>query len=203
MKTKPKTVAAAAYVRVSTTGQNEAGQRSEIERWLSGNGINTKDVQWFIDKKSGDNLKRPSFEKLQKAVFAGEIGTVVVFKLDRLSRNLRDGINTLGDWCERGIRVVSTSQQLDFNGVTGQLIAAVLFAVAEMEQETRRERQAVGIEVAKRKGKYKGRRKGTLKGKPGRALKLQGKGLTGDEIAQSLGVSRPTVFRYLKQAKGL
>ncbi len=124
----------AAYVRVSTTSQNEAGQRAEVERWLSGNGINTKDVQWYVDKQSGDNLQRPAFEKLQQAVFAGEIGTVVVYKLDRLSRNLRDGINTLGKWCEQSIRVVSTSQQLDFNGTVGQLIASVLFAVAQMEK---------------------------------------------------------------------
>ncbi len=199
MKAKAKTVAC--YVRVSTVGQNEKGQRAEIERWLSGNGIDPGSVRWFVDKKSGDNLKRPSFEQLQAAAFAGEIGTVVVYKLDRLSRSLRDGINTLCDWCEKGIRIVATSQQLDFNGSVGQLLAAVLFAVAEMEQETRRERQAAGIAVAKKQGKYRGRKPGTTKAKPQRAVKLREKGLTAEEIATSLGVSRNTVFRYLRQAK--
>lgn len=198
MANKPKIVAA--YIRVSTTGQNEAGQRAEVERWLQGNGIDAKDVQWFVDKKSGTTMKRPAFEKLQKAIFAGEIGTVVVYKLDRLSRSLRDGINTLGNWCEQKIRVVATSQQLDFNGTVGQLIAAVLFAVAEMEQETRRERQAAGIAVARRAGVYKGRRPGTTKAKPKRALKLREKGMTAEEIAHTLGVSRNTVFRYFRQA---
>ena len=90
-----------AYVRVSTVGQNLAGQIAEINRWLNGNGIDPATVRWFIDKKSGDNLNRPAFEQLQAAVFAGEIGTVVVFKLDRISRNLRDGINVLAAWCDR------------------------------------------------------------------------------------------------------
>ena len=63
MKAKAKTVAA--YVRVSTIGQNEAGQRAEIEHWLTGNRIDRRSVRWFLDKgKSGDNLKRPDFERL-------------------------------------------------------------------------------------------------------------------------------------------
>lgn len=200
-KDAPPTKIVAAYLRVSTVGQNEAGQRAEIERWLSGNGIDPTNVRWYVDKSTGDNLKRPEFERLQAKVFDGEVGTVVVYKLDRLSRSLRDGINTLGGWCEKGIRVVATSQQLDFNGSVGQLLAAVLFAVAAMEQETRRERQAAGIEVAKKAGKYPGRRKGTTKAKPRRAVKLKARGLTAEEIGKSLGVSRNTVFRYLREVK--
>jgi DNA invertase Pin-like site-specific DNA recombinase len=136
----------AAYARVSTVGQNEAGQQAEIERWLLGNGI--VGARWFCDKDTGDNLNRPAFQKLQKAIFMGEVGTVLVWKLDRLSRSLRDGINVLSDWCDRGLRVVSVTQQIDFSGTVGKMIAAVLLAVAQMEQETRRERQAAGIAVA-------------------------------------------------------
>jgi DNA invertase Pin-like site-specific DNA recombinase len=190
----------AAYVRVSTVGQNEAGQRVEIERWLVGNGIDPAGVRWFIDKgRTGDNLKRPAFERLQAAVFAGEVGTVVTYKLDRLSRKLRDGIDVLCDWCERGLRVVATSQLIDFNGSLGKMLAAVLLGVAEMEQDTRRERQAAGIAVAKRVGKYKGRKAGTTKAKPERALELREKGLTAGEIAKALNVSRNTVFVYLRK----
>lgn len=200
-KDAPTTKIVACYVRVSTVGQNEAGKRAEVQRWLDGNGIDPASVRWFVDQSTGDNMNRPAFEQLQAAIFAGEIGTVVCFKLDRLSRSLRDGINTLGGWCEKGIRVVATSQQLDFNGSVGQLLAAVLFAVAAMEQETRRERQAAGIELAKKQGKYRGRRKGTTKAKPARALKLKAKGLTANEIGKSLGVSRNTVFIYIREAK--
>lgn len=199
MKTKPKSVAA--YVRVSTVGQNEAGQRAEIERWLSGNGMEPRSVRWYVDKKSGDTLQRPAFEQLQAAVFSGAIGTVVTYKLDRLSRSLKDGINTLYDWCDKGLRVVSVTQQIDFNGTVGKMLAAVLLGIAEMEQETRRERQAVGIAEAKRRGVYIGRKPGTTKAKPERAVKLREKGLSVEEICKSLGVSRNTVFVYLRQAK--
>jgi DNA invertase Pin-like site-specific DNA recombinase len=182
-------------------GQNAAGQKAEIERWLQGNGIDPQTVAWYVDKgKSGDSLHRPEFKRLQNAIFAGEHRTVVVYKLDRLSRNLRDGINVLTDWCEKGLRIVSVTQQLDFSGTVGKMIAAVLLAVAQMEQETRRERQAAGIAVAKKVGKYKGRKPGTTKAKPQRARELRDRGLTVEEICTSLGVSRNTAFRYFREA---
>ena len=99
--------------------------RREIQRWLDGNGVDAASVRWFIDKSTGDNLDRPEFERLQAAVFLGEVKTVVVWKLDRLSRNLRDGINTLADWCDRGLRVVSVTQQIDFNGAVGNHLVGI------------------------------------------------------------------------------
>ena len=190
----------AVYVRVSTAGQNEQGQRREIQRWLTGQNI--LDVIWFVDKESGDTLARPAFEKLQRDIFDGKVKTVVVWKLDRLSRSLKDGINTICEWCEKGIRVVSVTQQIDFNGAVGKLIAAVLFAVAQMEQETRRERQAAGIAVAKERGVYKGRQKGATKFgvDTDRAVQLRANGLTYDEIAAALKVSVSSVRRYLAVA---
>ena len=197
---RPKTVSkVACYVRVSTVGQNAESQVAEIERWLTGNGLDADSVLWFTDKKSGNNLARPGFESLESAIFNGEVETVVIYKLDRLSRKLREGISVLCDWCDRGLRVVSVTQQIDFNGTVGKMIASVLLGVAEMEQETRRERQQAGIEVAKKKGKYHGRKKGTTKAKPERAIALKEKGLTAPEIAKALGVTRNTVFRYLRE----
>lgn len=191
----------AIYVRVSTTGQNIDGQRREIERWLKGNVGDGEEVRWYIDKASGNNLARPEFERLQRDIFHGEIKTVVCWKLDRLSRSLRDGINTLADWCDKGLRVVATSQMIDFNGSLGKMLAAVLLGIAEMEQEVRRERQAAGIAAAKAKGVYIGRQKGTTKAKPRRARQLRDKGLTAEEIANSMKVSVRTVFRYLNDAQ--
>lgn len=185
----------ACYVRVSTAGQNESGQRREIQRWLDGHGI--KDAVYYVDKKSGDNLDRPAFKRLQSAIFAGEHDTVVVWKLDRLSRSLRDGINVLTDWIDAGVRVVATSQALDFSGSVGRLVASVLLAVAQMEQETRRERQAAGIAAARERGQYVGRKAGTTKAKPARAKQLRERGLTGREIAEALGVSLRTAMTYL------
>lgn len=188
----------AAYLRVSTVEQNEAGQRREIERWLKGNGIT--DVVWFIDRQTGDSLDRPAFVAMQAAVFAGEVKTIVCWKLDRLSRKLRDGIETLCKWCDNGLRVVSVTQQIDFAGTTGKLIASVLFAVSEMEQETRRERQAAGIAAAKERGVYQGRKLGTLKASAARAIALREKGNTVAEIAAAMSISSRTAARYLKAA---
>lgn len=199
MATKAKRVAC--YVRVSTVGQNEAGQRAEIERWLAGDGIDPANVQWYIDRKSGDNLQRPAFELLQSDIFAGKVGTVVVYKIDRISRSLRDGVNTLCDWCDRRLRVVSITERIDFNGIVGQIVAAVLSGLAQLEQQYRRERQKAGIEVARNAGKYRGRKPGSTKAKPQRARKLREKGLTADEIATALNVSRNTVFRYLRETR--
>src|SRR5271165_272890 len=183
------------YIRISTVGQNEAGQRAEIDKWLAGNGI--ADATYYVDKDTGDNLDRPEFIRLQSDIFAGQVKTVIVWKLDRLSRRLRDGIDKLCDWLGKGVRLVSVTQQLDFAGPAGKMIASVLFAVAEMEQQTRRERQAAGIAVAKRNGVYQGRKAGSLKADAARALALRSKGLNDTEIATALGVARRTVQRYL------
>ncbi|WP_286765868.1 MULTISPECIES: recombinase family protein [Rhodopirellula] len=185
----------AAYIRVSTTGQNEASQKRELSKWLEGHGIT--DVIWYVDKASGTNLDRPAFKQLQAAIFNGEVSSVVVYRLDRLSRSLKDGINCLTDWLEKGVRVVSITEQLDFSGVTGQLISAVLLAVAAMETQVRAERQAAGIAAARERGVYGGRKPGTTKGKPERAKELKAKGLTRAEIAASMNTSTRTVTRYL------
>lgn len=192
----------AVYVRVSTASQNEAGQKREIKKWLDGNGIDPKNIRWYTDRKSGNTLDRPKFEQLQKDVFSGEVSTIVVYKLDRISRSIKDGVHTLCNWCEHGIRVVSVSQQIDFNGAIGKMIASVLFAVAELEQVNRRDRQAAGIAIAKEKGLYKGRPKGAVKAgvDPSKAIKLREKGLTHEEIAKSMGIGLSTVARYLRRA---
>ena len=191
MKAKSKKIAA--YVRVSTTGQNEAGQVAAIKRWIEGH--NTGNVEWFVDKPTGTNLERPEFRRLQAAIFHGKVDTVLVFKLDRLARSLRDGINVLCEWLDKGVRLVSVTQELDFSGASGKLIASTLFAVAEMENEVRRERQAEGIAVAKAEGVYKGRKTGAVTHKAERIRELLGRGLTHTEVAQSLGCSTKTVQR--------
>ena len=79
------------------------------------------------------------------------------------------------------------------------MLAAVLLGIAEMERESIRERQAVGIEAAKARGIYMGRKSGATKAKPRRAKELRSKGLNDAEIATAMGVSRRTVQRYLRQ----
>jgi DNA invertase Pin-like site-specific DNA recombinase len=186
----------ACYCRVSSHRQKPDSQRAEILR-LQHHDIPQSAVRWFEDAETGTTLQRPAFERLQQAIFAGIVQTVVVWKLDRLSRRLRDGVNLLADWCERGVRVVVVTQQLDLSGAVGRLVASVLFGLAELEQEYRRERQAAGITVAKRNGVYQGRQQGTTKANLPRAQRLRAQGLTVPEIACALGVSPRTIFRYL------
>src|SRR5512135_3636659 len=91
------------YVRVSSKGQRPDSQREVIARWLKGNGIDPDQVEWFVDTESGRKMTRPAFDRLQADLFAGAVRTVVVFKVDRLARRLRDGLNRLCDWSERGV----------------------------------------------------------------------------------------------------
>jgi DNA invertase Pin-like site-specific DNA recombinase len=189
----------ACYCRVSTYDQKPDSQRHAITRWLNGHGIPPEQVQWFEDTETGATTRRPAFEALQRAVFAGEIKTIVVWKLDRISRTQKDGIGLLADWCERSVRVVSVTQQIDLSGSVGRLIASVLFGIAEIEREHIRERQAAGIVVAKQNGIYTGRKRGSTKATPKRAWELRRQGLNKTEIARALGVTSQTVWRYLKQ----
>ncbi|MBD1821119.1 recombinase family protein [Cyanobacteria bacterium FACHB-DQ100] len=187
----------ACYVRVSSRRQRTDSQRAEIEQWLARHGFDPGSVLWFEDKETGKTLKREAFEQLQAAIFEGRVKTVIVWKLDRISRCLKEGIATLANWCEREVRVVSVTQQIDLSGAVGSMIASVMFGLAEIELEYRRERQVAGIKVAKERGVYKGRQKGTTKAKPQRARELRDRGLTAAEIANALNTSERTVFRYL------
>ena len=187
----------ACYCRVSSRYQKSDGQKAEMLQWLQGNNMPLSGVHWFEDIETGETLHRPAFAAMQRAIFAGVVETVVVWKLDRLSRRQCEGVNLLADWCERGIRVVVVTQQIDLKGAVGRLVASVLFGLAEIEQEYRRERQAAGITVARQKGVYRGRLRGTTKAPPTRAHVLRARGFTVPEIANALGVSSRTIFRYL------
>ncbi len=189
----------ACYCRVSTRHQKNDSQRAAIERWLEHHPVDRMAIRWFEDQERGTTFKRVAFEEMQRGIFAGTIKTVVVWKLDRLSRRQRDGINLLADWCERGVRVVAVPQQIDLSGSVGRMVASVMFGLAEIEMDYRRERQAAGIAVAKRRGLYMGRRAGTTKAQPARAKALHAQGLTAAEIANALAVSPRTVLRYLSQ----
>ncbi|KAA1262300.1 DNA-invertase hin [Rubripirellula obstinata] len=189
----------AAYLRCSSDDQSTEAQRADLERYLEREGFDLSRVQWFIDEgTTGDNLDRPAFEELDRLIANGAVATVVVWKLDRLSRSMIDGLTTVSRWLESGVRFVSTTQAFDFRGTIGKMVAALCFGFAEIEQQSRRERQAVGIQHAKANGTYKGRAKGATKAgvDPSRAKELRSKGLTFREIAAALGVSAPTARSY-------
>ena len=117
----------ACYCRVSTQRQRNESQKADIKRWLDNNGLSG--VRWYEDKESGTTTHRKAFNQLQKAIFEGTVKTVIVWKLDRISRRQREGVNILADWCERGVRVVSVTQQIDLSGSVGRMIASVMFGL--------------------------------------------------------------------------
>ena len=188
------------YIRVSSPkGQKTDSQRAELETWLKRH--RHKAVQWFEDHESGTTIQREAFQQLQAAIFAGKVTTVVVWKLDRLARNLKEGVNVLADWCQRGVRVISITQQIDLTGPVGHMIASLLFGIAEIELQHAKERQAIGIALARKRGVYTGRQTGTTKAAPSRARVLKKQGLTVLEIAHALGVKERTVYHYLSHAR--
>jgi len=106
----------------------------------------------------------------------------------------------LADWCQRGVRVIAVTQQIDLSGPVGHLIASLLFGIAEIELQHSKERQAAGIALARKRGVYTGRRAGTTKAAPSRARALKKQGLTILEISHALGVKERTVYHYLSNA---
>jgi DNA invertase Pin-like site-specific DNA recombinase len=183
------------YLRVSTFDKQNKGldsQERALREYCLNHGF--KNVTWYRDKMSGSTIDRPAFNKLQKDIFAGEINTVVCWKLDRLSRSLKDGINILTDWLKKDVRVIATAQQLDFSGTIGQMIAGILFAVAQMERENLRENTKRGIEAARAKGKRLGKRP-LLFAKDIMPL-LQGGSSIG-QVATSLNKSRQAIYNCL------
>jgi DNA invertase Pin-like site-specific DNA recombinase len=184
------------YIRVSSPkGQKTDSQRAELEQWLKRQRY--KGVRWFEDRESATTLQRAAFQQLQAAIFAGQVTTAVIWKLDRLARSLREGVNVLADWCQRGVRVIVVTQQIDLSGPVGHLIASLLFDIAEIELQFAKERQAAGIALARKRGVYAGRRPGTTKAMPSRARALRKQKLTVPEIAQALGVKERTIYHYL------
>jgi len=187
---------AAIYCRVSTFDQEKGlkSQEKALKDYCRNHGLN--EVIWYKDKLSGATTKHPAFEKLQRDIFSGKVATVICWKLDRLSRSTKDGINLLCDWIAKGIRVIAVTQQLDFSGAVGQMVASVLFAVAQMERENLRENTKRGIEAARAKGVKLGKRP-KLFAKD--IVPLLQDGLTIADVSRILGKSRQAIYDALKR----
>ncbi len=185
------------YVRVSTLDQQKGLQSQEqaLRDYCQNHGLTP--VRWYRDIITGASTNRPQFDKLQADIFKGTVHTVVVWKLDRISRKgIREGINILTDWLEKGIRVVAVTQQLDFSGKVGELIAGVLFAVAAMERENLRENTKRGMAAAKAKGVKLGKRP-KLFAKDIVPLLRSGKTVT--EVAEQFNKTRQAIYLALRR----
>lgn len=187
----------AVYLRVSTEDQDHASQRAAVLAWLAARGIDPEKVLWYVDMASGSKTSRAAYDRLKRDAAAGRVGRVIVFSLDRLGRNLFEGMRLLAAWAEAGVGISSVTQEIDITGgPIGVAIAVLLFAIAEIGLKQRAEAQRAGIALAKEAGVYAGRKRGATKAAPDRARDLRDKGLTIPEIALALGVSESTVRRY-------
>lgn len=144
------------YVRVSTISQSTDLQLNEIKQYLSSKGVTEYSI--YNDSGiSGTTNKRPALQSLLKDVKDKKIGCVVVWKLDRLFRSLKDLINTLQDWEANGISFISVKDNIDLSTPIGRLIVHLLGSFSEFEAALIRERVKAGMQNAKREGKVLGR----------------------------------------------
>lgn len=193
----PWALKVACYLRSGTSGGNRDRQRDEILRWLSHNEQNPREVEWYSDQGPSAAPDRPELLRLQRDILDDRVKEVVLWKLGHIARRFRDVATTLASWCERGVKVVVVADGIELSSEAGQGVSSLLRGLTKTEAQFRRERQRAGIARAKKRGVYPGRKRGTTKGKPAQALELRDQGRTAKEIAETLGVSERTVFRYL------
>lgn len=129
--------------------------------------------------------------------FLSEGDTLVVTRVDRLARSVKDLQDIVHELRERGVNLKATEQPIDTSSAAGKAFLDMLSVFSEFETNLRRERQMEGIEKAKAKGVYKGR-KPSIDREAVRELKAEGVGAT--EIAKRLGVGRASVYRVLAAA---
>lgn len=176
------------YIRVSSLDQS-------FERQLEGMDLD----EVFTDKASGKDTKREQLEAMLK--FARKGDSIHVHSMDRLARNLDDLRKIVKELNEKGISIQFVKEQLTFTGEDSpmaNLMLSVMGAFAEFERSLIKERQREGISLAKKRGAYKGRKR-SLSLDDIKELKIRSaQGESKTKIAQDFGISRETLYQYLK-----
>ena len=185
------------YARVSTQDQKLELQIDELNK------VGCQII--FQEKISGKKKERPELDKLQLQLRKGDI--LVVWKLDRLGRSIRDLIDLVTSFRENGVEFISIKDSIDTGTATGRFTFNIFAALAEFEREIIREGTLAGLEAAKARGRKGGRKPGltkesVAKAKSAKVLYEIGE-KTVEEIAEVLNISRATVYRYLDFAKTL
>lgn len=179
------------YVRVSSFDQNP-------DRQLEGIELDKK----FIDKFTGKVRERPEFDKVYSFVREGD--TLIVHSMDRLARNVVHLRQLVKELTERGVVVEFVKENLKFSGQDSpmnNLLLTMMGAVAEFEISILKERQREGIAIAKAKGKYEGRKKRFSKEQEQDLLHMYYLRESITRMAKKYGVSRQTVYCYLRRLK--
>ena len=137
------------YIRVSSIEQNTESQNVMLNK------IGMDKI--FEEKISGKNTDRPQLQAMLEYVREGD--SVYVKDLSRLARNTKDLLEIVEDFDNRGIILKSLKGSIDTSTAFGKLILTFLGAIYQFERDNLKERQEIGIAIAKQKGKFKGRKK--------------------------------------------
>src|SRR5437763_2336753 len=179
------------YIRVSTLDQH-------VERQLEGIAVD----KTFIDHASGKDTTRPQLALLMSFVRTGD--TVIVHSMDRLARNLDDLRRIVRTLTDRGVRIEVGKEHLVFTGEDSpmaSLVPSVLGPFAEFERALIHERQREGIALAKQRGAYKGRKKALAEATVTQIRQRLTTGISKAQVAREFGISRETLYQYLKRVK--
>ena len=179
------------YARVSTHDQHFEIQDDA----LISAGVPKENI--FRDNITGAHLDRPQLKKLIRKLKEGD--KIVVWKLDRLGRSLSDLISLVDDFREKGIQFESVTDGINTDTPGGRLIFHVLGAIAEFERDLIRERITAGMDNARKKGVKFGRPNAITPEKQRAIADLLAAGTELQDIAKTVGISRPTLWRFLKK----
>jgi DNA invertase Pin-like site-specific DNA recombinase len=178
-----------AYVRVSTVEQNEGRQLEALKKY---------DIEkWFIEKVSGKDTNRTELKNMLDFVREGD--TVVVHDFSRLARSTKDLLEIVELLNNKGVALVSNHESIDTSTPSGKLMLTMLGAIAEFERTNLLERQAEGIALAKKEGKYKGRKPVEVENKVWELQysRYKNREINKTELAKALKVSRPTLDKMI------
>lgn len=165
MGEQPKTIRCAVYTRKSTEeGLEQEFNSLHAQREAAENFIASQKAEGWICLSepyddggfTGGNMERPALKKLMEDVRAGRIDTVVVYKIDRLSRSLLDFAEIIGAFDKYGVTFVSVTQQFNTTTSMGRLTLNILLSFAQFEREIISERIRDKVAMAKRRGKQTG-----------------------------------------------
>jgi len=185
-------MAVVGYARVSTEEQTLDLQRDALNQ--AGVAI------LYEDQASGKTAARPELQQCLKALREGD--TLIVWRLDRLGRNLQDLIVIVNDLKSRGVAFRSLKESIDTSGPAGTLVFHMFAALAEFERELMRERTLAGIAAARARGR-KGGRRHVLDSKQREAVLslLKSRDLSVADIGRQFGISRSTIYNILNKRR--
>jgi DNA invertase Pin-like site-specific DNA recombinase len=178
------------YARVSTQDQSTDLQLDALKR------ANCERI--FQEKASGAKADRPELAAALEYARAGD--TLVVWKLDRLARSMRQLIETVELLRERGVMFESLTEKIDTASAQGQLVFGIFASLAQFERSLIRERVSAGLQAARRRGRQGGRPK-VEQGKLAQAVALHRAGYSAKKAAEAAGIGRATLCRHLAVSK--